>query len=407
MAVIIVMLMLPWLVVVWMFGRATKPPAGPAPPDLSNSAGRGEPCAAKVVAGAWGALEIAPIVVEPPAVFFSSDFEAYPSRQWVIGKTAPDEARTLLAGAGLGRQAVEAALKTAAPDPAGRGLILTPPDELVRGLAPSVRAALYAELAKNPANALQVKPYQFRGSGLADWFANSEVPEQLVKKIRPLTYQRGELLCFSDLHLVLPEISSPLDRIRLLRVLYRAATLSLRLQIKPGASLDVELAYWGRGERRDTIEPILQSLRNQAGGGTLDVVYLLPDFARTRLYTYVNPTRGNPNVSRDCHWTSFNFFNELPDDRYGVAQSLNEMIQKEWVKINSPTQFGDVIVFFRPPGEALHSCVYIADDVVFTKNGVGFGAPFIFERLDDVIARYRQEAGEFTLKYLRRRAAAD
>lgn len=404
--VLIVLLTLPWLVVGWIFVRGA-PPGTLAPLIFSRPAGIIKPFAAKVVEGSWGTLEITPIIVEPPSAFFSFDFDINPSRQWAISNATPDQARELFSRAGLNRQDIDAVMKTAAPNPAQQGQIFRPPDAVVRAMSPAVRAALYSELGKNPANILQVKPYQFRGSPLSAWFAKSEVPDHIIKKIKPLVYQRGEMLCFSDLHLILPEISLPMDRIRLLRTLHRTTTLSLQLRIKEGAPLDTQMVYWGRGKRRYIIEPALQSIRNQAGGGALDVVFLLPDFARTRLYTYINPTRSDIGISRDCHWASFNFFNELPDSSYGISKGLTDMISKEFVKINSPMEFGDVIVFFRPPSEAIHSCVYIADDIVFTKNGVGFGAPFIFDHLDNIIATYRQEVGDFTMRYFRRRASND
>ena len=35
-------------------------------------------------------------------------------------------------------------------------------------------------------------------------------------------------------------------------------------------------------------------------------------------------------------------------------------------------------------GDAFHSCVYIADDIVFTKNGRNVLSPWIFMKLDEV-----------------------
>lgn len=409
--VFILMIILPWVLVGWIFFSVMKEGVNSSQTRsiLNNREGVGavKTIPTRVVQGPWGILQIDPVVVEPPSAFFSFDYDVSPSRRWVISNATPDQARELLSRAGLGSQVVEALMKTATPDPANKGQILAPPDDVLREIAPACRAALYAELGRNPANSLQAKPFKFRGLTVYDWFANSELPDDIIKRIKPLIYQRGALLYFSDLHLVLPEISSPLDRIRVLRTLNRASTFSLRLKIQGGEPIDAMLSYWDSGNRRSEIEPILKSIYSQPGGGMLDVVYLLPDFARTRLYTYVNPTRGDPSICRDCHWASFNFFNDVPDNRFGRGTDLTALTVNEYKQIQSPTEFGDIIFFISPNKGLIHSCIYIADDIVFTKNGVGFGTPFIFERMGDVISTFKQEIGDFTIKYCRRRVSND
>lgn len=414
----ILAIILPWFLVGWIFFSVMQEgarffsreafPSTQTPSILTKREGIGamNPSSARVVHGPWGILLIDRVIVEPPSAFFSVDYDVSLSRRWIISNATPDQARELLAKAGISIRVVDAVMKTTTPDPAGKGQTLAPPDKIVRELSPAVRAALYSELGKNPANPHMAQPFKFRGSTVHEWFANNKLPDDIIKKIEPLVYHRGPMLCFSDLHLVLPEIASPFDRIRLLRILHRAMTYSLRLNIREGEPIDAMLAYWGSGNRAGAIEPVLESMNSQPGKTELDVVYLLPDFARTRLYTYVNPTRGNTSVSRDCHWTSFNFFNEVPEDRFGRGTDLTDLLT-EYKQIPSPAEFGDIILFVNLKKELIHSCVYIADDIVFTKNGVGFGTPFIFERMQHVIDAFRQDAGDFTMKYCRRRASND
>jgi hypothetical protein len=38
--------------------------------------------------------------------------------------------------------------------------------------------------------------------------------------------------------------------------------------------------------------------------------------------------------------------------------------------------------------QALHMCVYIADGVVFTKNGADFKSPWVLMKLSDMLALY-------------------
>jgi len=47
-------------------------------------------------------------------------------------------------------------------------------------------------------------------------------------------------------------------------------------------------------------------------GGTVSMLYFLPPFARSRLYTYPLPSQpGDPVL--DCHWSTFNFSSIEPD----------------------------------------------------------------------------------------------
>lgn len=404
----LLLMALPWPALFWL-ALANRGPAERRPAISARREGLGaiHPGAARYVEGPWGLLKIEPIIVEPPSSFFGWDYDVSPSRSWIIANATPEQAADLLARSGMDRAAVGSAMKTASPDAAKTGQILRPPDDVIRALSPQVRAALYGELAKNPANSLHATPFAFRGESLQEWFANSDLDADIAARVEPLLYRQDRRLCFTDIHLVLPAIESPMTRIRLLRTLHRAATYSLRVQRKPGVPLDSLLNYWGRGGRSYQIEPALQSMDTQVSDEGLDVSYLLPDFARTRLYTYINPTRGDPSVRRDCHWTSFNFFNDLPDNRYGKLTDLTKVTQEEYVGTKPPAEFGDLIFFIKPPSAAIHSCVFIADDIVFTKNGAGFGMPFIFERLEDVIAAYRHNFGDISLEYCRRRQGAD
>ena len=66
--------------------------------------------------------------------------------------------------------------------------------------------------------------------------------------------------------------------------------------------------------------------------------------------------------------------------------------------------FGDMLMLFGPNDEALHLCVYVADDFVFTKNGVNPAAPWVIMRLEDVlVVYYPPEKASGKMLYLRRK----
>jgi hypothetical protein len=57
--------------------------------------------------------------------------------------------------------------------------------------------------------------------------------------------------------------------------------------------------------------------------------------------------------------------------------------------VQGPYHYGDVIFFMDgTSGNAIHSCVYLADDLVFTKNGRSPTQPWVVMKLDDVVSYY-------------------
>jgi hypothetical protein len=87
----------------------------------------------------------------------------------------------------------------------------------------------------------------------------------------------------------------------------------------------------------------------------------------------------------DCHWTSLNFYNfdasqYLLDSRLATSQVL-----ENFLPVEAPYQFGDILFFLDSlTGDAFHSCVYLADTLVYTKNGRNVLSPWIIMKLEDV-----------------------
>ena len=50
--------------------------------------------------------------------------------------------------------------------------------------------------------------------------------------------------------------------------------------------------------------------------------------------------------------------------------------------------YGDLIFLLCPDDSPLYAAVYIADDVVFTKNGGNYRQPWILMAWADLVARY-------------------
>jgi len=119
----------------------------------------------------------------------------------------------------------------------------------------------------------------------------------------------------------------------------------------------------------------------------LSLFYLLPKFARNRLYTFpLPPQAGEPTM--DCHWSTFNFSNDTPDNRFNDPNFAVEYIRKNYYQIAAPSQYGDVLLLMNDHNEVKHSAVFLADDIVFTKNGNNYRQPWMLMRIPDLLATY-------------------
>jgi hypothetical protein len=71
--------------------------------------------------------------------------------------------------------------------------------------------------------------------------------------------------------------------------------------------------------------------------------------------------------------------------------------------VQGPSLFGDILVLTDPQtGKWLHACVYIADDIVYTKNGDDIIRPWILIKYGDLVAR-QVNAGEVKVQSWRLR----
>lgn len=135
--------------------------------------------------------------------------------------------------------------------------------------------------------------------------------------------------------------------------------------------------------------PLLQALADMPGGGSLGVDHLLPPFARNRLYSYRSDTNNAAN-DQDCFWTAVNFFRRNPDPRLKAGLSPHQILMEDYAESRDTPRLGDVFLFMRG-GSAVHACVQVAGEVVFTKNGAEFRQPWILMRLSDLITRYSSD----------------
>jgi hypothetical protein len=387
------LLVLPWLVVgaLYVWHRA---PAAATRPAVASSASAVSP-------GPWGALEVTPIVISPPLEYVDIESGHGKGVQWFFPGMDASNLDAFLLSTGLSAETRARLLAAARPYAPLGSLVVTPPDDVVRGLTPNSRAAIYAQLARSHLNADQANSFRFFGDTVDVWLGSDLVSAETRALIAPLIYRHGGYLHFADMRLIGLRVGDDEER-RLEKVLHGQATLRVDLRVGALSEVPALVEYWGRGGRRTDIKPLLESA---AGGGTIDIIHLLPSFGREYLYRYPKITGADLErpVIANCLWTSLNFFSQSPDDRYlDVAYALDRL-KHDYFVVESGFELGDVIAFIDADDVVYHAAVYIADNLVLTKNGTTPMAPWIIVPLDRVVGYYATRAAEPRLVYHRRK----
>ncbi len=355
----------------------------------------------RTVVPVWGELIKTDIEVELPDEYAALDLESVGSPRWRIADSTPEKAGRLLADAGLTPDQVSQAMKSATVEsPAGPhpSVSIAPEPGLVVSLSPEIRSKLYAALATAGLNPYMSHPYIVGREDAERWLKKSQLPDEIRTLIRSLVYRRAGVECFSDLEMVFSRLQSKQDRMHLLKAVSRKPAVLAALRVSAGSDVDKLLGYWGHGIKTLDIRPVLEAVAAQEGGGTISLLHLLPRFAREHLFTYPTPP-SELGPAPDCHWTTLNFFNEVPDNSIltnGVSWSY---INERFYRVGEATHYGDVLLFVIGRGKVVHSARFIADDLVFTKNGNDFVQPWSMMRLPDVEEIYRLEGAERTLVY--------
>jgi hypothetical protein len=69
--------------------------------------------------------------------------------------------------------------------------------------------------------------------------------------------------------------------------------------------------------------------------------------------------------------------------QFDVAR-VNQRLATDYIRVYGNYQLGDIVVYFSQANEPYHSAVYIADDVLLTKNGPRSSRPWMLVRMEDM-----------------------
>jgi hypothetical protein len=345
-------------------------------------------------AGKWGELTLVPIVISPPMELVLTDWGFMHRPTWFFPGANAEMVAQALQSIGVSAADASRLRAEAQFDSRISGVILKPDPAWVRGLAQETRARIYHILAKNDLNVNQAQAFRYPGTNLEAWFGSSPISPHTRQLVDPFIYRDGDYMLFSDIEFVRKEIGSDDELRRLSKALFRQPTVIARLSVDRTADLDALVEYWGRGGRRTAIRPLLESV---AGGGadqSIDIIHLLPPFAQNNLYCYPELSVADlskPTVA-NCLWTSLNFFLPNPDNRFLDTAIALKTLKENYFIVENDFELGDIVAFLDEDGNVFHAAVYIADNLVFSKNGFSAMAPWTLISIDDLKGYYRRHS---------------
>ena len=343
----------------------------------------------KAKPGPWGELEVRTVYLEAPDTLLAAVAKPNSVTRWVFEQTTETAVRETLLRCEVPAGVADRLLAPARRVVSGNVLSLYPSVDDLTALTPASRSLLYQELAKSAANEYQRDPVYILGGDLEDWLMDAGLSEAQKELFRKLVWKRGEALVFSDIQALLT-LAKNSDEVRTtFRAVTRVRCLVVELQLPLKTDRRQFIDYWAAGQTDAPRLTFINAITQRRAPQTVDITHFLPSLLRQRAYTFPEMELGLKGRFPDCHWTSLNFFNLTPKDYYLDTRLAAAQLVENYATVEAPYRYGDVLCFLDG-GEGLHTCVYIADDIVLTKNGDSILAPWALMQIKDVESIYRR-----------------
>lgn len=359
--------------------------------------------------GPWGKLSYYYFYLEAPTHLIELFPLRNPRSRWAVPLSQEKEFRDLLASLPLTE---EQRMLLFNPDNLGIGdglYVIFPPGEVLESLDTETRSTLYNYLGRFAENVDIQNPVRIRSGSVREWAGGTEMRPELVAKMEAMTYFRGDLMLFADFPYLISLANSEEEARTLQKHSSRVRSMVVRLEVKQGIVVNEIMPYWttGLGLRRKEVQQMLQAAIDTPGVTGFDLVHMLPPLPRKLLYTYPDSSMAVDGVLPDCHWTALNFFNYNPEAIYLDEFFAASRLLAGFEQVEPPYRFGDALVFLTEQMNAYHSCIYVAADLVYTKNGRSLYAPWTMLHLKDVQSTYPDfEGNPLRIQGYRRKKAA-
>lgn len=369
-----------------------------SPPTVKNEAERAvnildlsanrSPAVNQCQSGPWGTLEYYDTFLEAPNSLVER--LALPSQHtvWNFESATEERLSHLFENVGLNKTEQKALMDRSRWAGMPNGIRVFPPHNVLENLRPASRGAIYGVLALSEMNPFHRDPFVFDRIDLRAAVARSHLPDSLINMLSKFTFRMGNTLHFCDLPHFLRYLSHPQEEKQFLRILTRARSLILRLNLDGDEDLKGVRDYWSSNAQLVQTLPLIESIVVARGVDTLDLIHLLPPSPRSQIYTFPSHEDCISGRAPDSVWTALNFFNHQAIPVYAESSNLEAVLRSGYVAVKEPFSYGDVLFLKQSDDMGVgHACVYIADEIVYTKNSASLLSPWIFSTLEDVTNR--------------------
>ena len=344
--------------------------------------------------GPWGTLKISPINLTAPSPVLNR-FAFTPAGNWTFNGEQWPEIEAFLRSAPLPENQLRTLLdpNIRAINVETKDIMLIVPDALRLELSSEARNHLYRRLARYEGNVAHYLPYVISSDAVVE---KAHLNPELRQRLAQLEFTRGNRRSLADADLLGPLARDEEELTRLKRLFYTYSALSVELTRDSLQAPELASAYWaypGQVPGNDWVNRFQRSPDLEL----IDIARLLPALPRSLLNSFPDGINCPPDAN--CFWISINFFRQKTNNRllpfqFETDESqivMMEELNAHYDRVDPPYRYGDVIAIIETKSDAYsftHAMVYLADDIVFTKNGSGLFSPFQLSRLDQVVAFY-------------------
>lgn len=324
-----------------------------------------------------------PTFLLPPETLVALQPSPSISPRWTFESQTKDTAFQLLSSLNLSESSQAELAKPEKWNMSDFGIQFSPSTDFIRALTTEQRQRIYGELAKSDLNPYHRKPLLF-GRDVTAWFSNSRLSPNVIAEIDRLSYPRGKVRAFSDVSTLLALMNQNSQEAKLIQILYGHPSWVVSVAWPKDQPLADWLNYWTTNGHNQGHTPYLEAIRTDEDMA-VDLLHLLPPNPKKRLNTWPSLSAGLDGLFPNSFSSALRFFQSgAPDSSIPKARAL-QLLERDYTQIEPPYRFGDVLLLRRGAESlAVHACVYVAEDLVFTKVSREVMRPWVLMSLEDL-----------------------
>ena len=285
-----------------------------------------------------------------------------------------------------------------------KGCVVKPTTAILLSLEPLTKKLLYRRLARMPGNDEKRTPLRLRSLEVERLLGSDGLSLYGRELFNKLVVHQDEFHILWDSE-ALCQLLPDEDKVRFLKIVSPVDTYLVKLVMRPDTDIEPIYRYWADRPRTKSLRSLLEGAKPKPGEKPiyLDIVHLFSPFLRGLAYTYPDPD----DPPRNCHWTTFNFYEDQPSDRFLDPREAQAEHLARFERIRAEeARYGDMVAVLDGEGYVVHTAIYLVDDLVFTKNGKAIFAPWMVATFDELRVLYMDMPGSYIAFYRRKPVGA-